>query len=79
MKPFAALAISATMLFAQSDRASLHSVTAIRHWSLDDVTRIAIEVTGDFKFRTDSLHNPERVYFDILNARPRIESASSSA
>jgi N-acetylmuramoyl-L-alanine amidase len=74
MKPFAALAISATMLFAQSDRASLHSVTAIRHWSLDDVTRIAIEVTGDFNFRTDRLHNPERVYFDILNARPRIES-----
>jgi len=74
MKPFAALAISVTMLFAQSDRASLHSVTAIRHWSLDDVTRIAIEVSGDFNFRTDRLHNPERVYFDILNARPRIES-----
>ena len=74
MKPFAALAISATMLFAQSDRASLHSVTAVRHWSLDDVTRIAIEVSGDFNFRTDRLHNPERVYFDILNARPRIQA-----
>ena len=38
------------------------------------MTRVAIEVTGDFKFRTDRLHNPERVYFDILNARPRFEN-----
>ena len=74
MKPFAALAISVTMLLAQNDRAALQSVTAIRNWSLADVTRIAIEVSGDFKFRTDRLHNPERVYFDILNARPRIDA-----
>ena len=74
MKPFAALAISVTVLLAQSDRASLQTVTAIRNWSLSDVTRIAIEVSGDFKFRTDRLHNPERVYFDILNARPRIDA-----
>ena len=62
------------MLFAQSDRAPLHSVTAVRNWSLGDVTRIAIEVSGDFNFRSDRLHNPERVYFDILNARPRIDA-----
>ena len=74
MKPFAALAISVTVLLAQSDRAALQTVTAIRNWSLSDVTRIAIEVSGDFKFRTDRLHNPERVYFDILNARPRIDA-----
>jgi N-acetylmuramoyl-L-alanine amidase len=74
MKTFAALAISVTVLFAQKDRGSLQSVTAIRNWSLADVTRIAIEVSGDFTFRTDRLHNPERVYFDILNARPRIDA-----
>jgi N-acetylmuramoyl-L-alanine amidase len=74
MKPLAALAISATMLFAQSEHAPLHSVTAVRNWSLGDVTRIAIEVTGDFNFRSDRLHNPERIYFDILNARPRIDA-----
>jgi N-acetylmuramoyl-L-alanine amidase len=74
MKPLAALAISATMLFAQNERAPLHSVTAVRNWSLGDVTRIAIEVTGDFNFRSDRLHNPERLYFDILNARPRIDA-----
>jgi N-acetylmuramoyl-L-alanine amidase len=74
MKPLAALAISATMLFAQSERVPLQSVTAIRNWSLADVTRIAVEVSGDFHFRSDRLHNPERIYFDIVGARPRIDA-----
>ncbi len=74
MKQIAALAISVTMLFAQSDRSSLHSVTAVRNWSLAEATRIAIEVSGDFRYKTDRLHNPERIYFDILNSRPRIDS-----
>ncbi len=74
MKPLAALAISATMLFAQNERAALHSVTAIRSWSLTEVTRIAVEVSGQFHARSDRLHNPERVYFDIVGARPRIDS-----
>ena len=73
MKLIAALGISAMLLGAQSPR-PLNSVTAVRHWSLSDVTRIAVEVSGEFEFRTDRLHSPERIYFDILNARPRIES-----
>ncbi len=73
MKRIAAFAVTASMLVAQGGRAEL-SVTAVRHWSLADVTRVAIEVSGEFQFRTDRLHNPERVYFDILEARPRIDS-----
>jgi N-acetylmuramoyl-L-alanine amidase len=74
MKYVAALAISISVLMAQSDRSPLRNVTAVRHWSLPDVTRVAIEVSGEFKFRTDQLHEPERVYFDILNARPSFEN-----
>lgn len=74
MRHVAALAISISVLMAQSDRSPLRNVTAVRHWSLPDVTRVAIEVSGDFKFRTDQLHEPERVYFDILNARPQFEN-----
>jgi N-acetylmuramoyl-L-alanine amidase len=74
MKLIAALAVSVPLLVAQTDRGALHSVTAVRHWSLTGVTRVAIEVSGDFQFRTDRLHNPERVYFDILDARPRMAS-----
>jgi N-acetylmuramoyl-L-alanine amidase len=74
MKLLAALAISATMLFAQNERVPLHSVTAIRNWSLADVTRIAVEVSGGFHVRSDRLHNPERVYFDIVGARPYLDA-----
>src|SRR5215472_6667480 len=48
-----------------------HSVSAVRHWSAPGSTRVAIEVSGEFEYRSDRLHNPERVYYDILNARPR--------
>jgi len=79
MKPIAALAISLTpisiaTLLAQTERPALRSVSAVRTWSFTDVTRVAIEVSGDFQFRTDRLHDPERVYFDILNSRPLVDS-----
>ena len=44
MKPVVALAIGATVLAAQTGRPVPHSVTAVRHWSLGGVTRIAVEV-----------------------------------
>jgi len=77
MKRIAALAISIASLFAQTDtpdRPPVRLVTAVRHWSVGDVTRVAIEVSGSFQIRSDRLHNPERVYFDILNSNPRIDS-----
>jgi len=83
MKRIAALAISVASLFAQTDTAEkpenpekppLRLVTAIRHWQAGDVTRLAIEVSGTFQIRSDRLHNPERVYYDILNSNPRIDS-----
>ena len=74
MKLIAALAVSVSLLGAQTERSALHSVTAVRHWSLSGVTRVAIEVSGDFRFRSDRLHNPDRIYFDILDARPRLDS-----
>jgi N-acetylmuramoyl-L-alanine amidase len=74
MKLIATLAVSVSMLVAQTEHSALHSVTAVRHWSLSGVTRVAIEVSGDFRFRSDRLHNPERIFFDILDARPRMDS-----
>jgi N-acetylmuramoyl-L-alanine amidase len=78
MKAIAVLAVSVTLLMGQSDqpapKAAPHTVVAVRHWSLSDVTRVAVEVSGPFEFRTDRLHNPERVYFDIPNSHPRIDS-----
>ena len=74
MKPVVALAIGVTVLAAQTGKPVPHSVTAVRHWSLGGVTRIAVEVSGEFQYRSDRLQNPDRIYYDILNARPNFDS-----
>ena len=48
------------------------SVTAVRFWTLGEVTRVAVEVSGEFKYRTDKLSNPERLFFDIAGAHLRL-------
>ena len=79
MRWLAAFAMSVSLLLAQAEREPVRSVNAVRHWSLTDATRVTVEVSGDFAFRTGRLHNPERAYFDILNARPRVDSQPSYA
>lgn len=70
----AALAVAVTALWAQTGRPAQHNITAVRHWSLGNVTRMAVEVSGEFEYRTDRLHDPERVYYDILNSRPKFDA-----
>jgi N-acetylmuramoyl-L-alanine amidase len=66
--------MSVSLLLAQAGRQPLRSVTEVRHWSLSGATRVAVRVSGEFTFRTGRLHDPERVYFDILNSRPRFDA-----
>ena len=47
-------------------------VTAVRHSVVGMTTRITVDVTGDFAYRSDRLHNPERIFFDLYMAKPRI-------
>jgi N-acetylmuramoyl-L-alanine amidase len=72
MKLIAALTVPVSLLLAQNPTPAPLSVAAVRHFILHDATRVAIEVSGPFEFRTDRLHNPERVYYDILNSVPRV-------
>src|SRR5262245_8104438 len=70
----AAFALSASIALAQGQRDSaLESVTAVRTWPAAEATRVAIEVTGPFEYKYDSLQNPDRVYFDIKGAKPKID------
>ena len=62
--------IAAAGLSAQTDE--VIKVTAVRHWSLGEVTRIAIETDGDFHFRSDRLENPDRLFFDVVGAKPAL-------
>ena len=61
-------------LLSQSNRTASHNITAIRHWNTAGTTRIAIEVSGEFEYRTDRLHDPERVYYDILDSKPKFDN-----
>jgi N-acetylmuramoyl-L-alanine amidase len=47
-------------------------VTAIRFWTLTDVTRVAIETNGDFQYKSDRIPNPDRLFFDLKGARPHL-------
>jgi N-acetylmuramoyl-L-alanine amidase len=62
-------------LFA-ADQSEPHRVTAVRFWSLGDVTRVAIETDGEFQVRSDHLSNPERIFFDLSGTKPALGSKS---
>src|SRR5438094_8002331 len=47
-------------------------VTAVRYWSLGDITRVAIEVSSDFTYKYSELTNPTRLFFDIYGAHPQL-------
>jgi N-acetylmuramoyl-L-alanine amidase len=53
-------------------RSEALKVSAIRFWSYEEATRIAVEISGEFEYRSERLHNPERVFFDIRNAKPAL-------
>jgi N-acetylmuramoyl-L-alanine amidase len=42
----------------------------IRVWSTGDVTRVALETSGEVHFQRDRLSNPERIYVDLLDTLP---------
>jgi N-acetylmuramoyl-L-alanine amidase len=59
-------------LLPAADRIDPHHITAVRFWSLGDVTRIAIESDGEFSVHSDRLDNPDRLFFDLAGAKPTL-------
>jgi N-acetylmuramoyl-L-alanine amidase len=55
-----------------ASKSGLIQVTNVRAWSHSDSTRVIVETTGPFEYRSDRAYNPDRLYVDILNARPWI-------
>jgi N-acetylmuramoyl-L-alanine amidase len=58
--------------------AAPYAVTAVRFWSLSDITRIAIETTGDFEYSSDRVPNPDRIFFDLRGTYPQISERALS-
>ncbi len=44
-------------------------VRSIRHWSATDHTRVVIDMDKETRYEETRLRNPDRIYFDIHNAR----------
>ena len=55
----------------ESETGSHHlpRVTAIRHWSTPDYTRVAIDVEGEIKFGSQRISNPDRIFFDLRDTK----------
>jgi N-acetylmuramoyl-L-alanine amidase len=70
----ATAALSAGSVFGQARPASSvgAAVTNVRFWSLPETTRIVIEVSEDFRYKSDRIPNPNRVYFDLTGTRPKL-------
>jgi N-acetylmuramoyl-L-alanine amidase len=58
--------------FCQTPRPEPVRVNAIRFWTYEEATRIAVELSGEFTYRSERLYKPERIFFDIRNARPGV-------
>ena len=65
-----ALLLTGGLLAAESGEP--YHVTAVRYWSLGNVTRIVVETDGQFNVRSDRLSNPDRIYFDLTGTRPAL-------
>lgn len=47
----------------------LQSVKSVRHWSQSGATRVAVELSGEVQWRAERISGPDRVFFDLNEAR----------
>lgn len=50
-------------------RTDLATVSEIRYWSSEEYTRVVIQLDREAEFKKHVLHNPDRIYFDLEDAR----------
>ena len=66
------LSFACSLSLAAPAKTATGKVTAVRFWSLGDVTRVAIEVSSEFHYKFERLTNPDRLFFDIEGAKPEM-------
>jgi N-acetylmuramoyl-L-alanine amidase len=57
---------------AESSESNPHRVprvTAIRHWSTPDYTRVAIDLESEVKFWSSRISHPDRIFFDLRDTK----------
>jgi N-acetylmuramoyl-L-alanine amidase len=72
------LELAGILLLCPAAHVALHAqqepaleVRDVRFWSLGEVTRIAVETSGDFEYRYERLKEPDRIFFDVQGAHWR--------
>lgn len=66
------LALAAALPAASgSPPTPLGEMLSVRVWSSQDSTRIAVELSQQTRWKYGSLSNPPRLFFDLLETRPR--------
>jgi N-acetylmuramoyl-L-alanine amidase len=55
----------------------LIQVTGVRSWTRPDSTRIIVDASGPFQYRSDHAFHPDRFFVDIFHARPLIANRRS--
>ena len=54
---------------APAQKSGLPLVTAIRHWSTPDSTRVAIDLDAEIKYEAGRISDPERIFFDLHDTK----------
>ncbi len=52
-----------------SDKDKVVRVTAVQYWSTPDYTRVAVDLEQDVQFESQRIDRPDRIFFDLKNAR----------
>ncbi len=71
------MALAAASLQVAAMGAEPLAVTAVRFWSLSDVTRIAVETNGSFDFQSKRLFQPDRMFFDLRGAKTELNNGGT--
>lgn len=69
--PFLVLLTVCCLLFSPSisNSEDIIEIRGIRHWSTAEYIRVVIDLSGPAEFSKNKLSNPERLFFDIKNAK----------
>lgn len=57
---------------AQAEGPELVTVRGVRFWTLGQTTRVAIELSGETKFKYEKLHEPERLFLDVAESKSAV-------
>lgn len=57
---------------AQTAAPELVTVRSVRYWTLGQTTRVAIELSGETKYKYEKLHDPERLFLDVTESKSAV-------